>query len=112
MAIKKSESGNIIIGDLMKELMSDPELKIVSGKVAKFAQAIIKDINRMPEDMKKRQLQIGALDEAELISDARAFFAREFEVQIHQFKEDDQNIHDPQRKAVYAKPYRPAIFII
>ncbi len=112
IALKKSESGNIIIGDLMKKLISDPELKKLAGKVAKFAQRIVQDINRMPEDMKKRQLQTGILDEAGLIREAEAFFGREFDVKIHAFKEDDQNLHDPQRKAGNAKPYRPAIFMI
>ncbi len=111
-ALKKSASGNIVIGDLMKELMSDPELKTVAGKVAKFAQGIAQDINRMPEYMKQRQLQTGALDETGLLRNAEAFFGREFNVKIHAYKEDDPNIHDPQRKAGYAKPYRPAIYIV
>jgi len=111
-ALKKSTSGNIVIGDLMKELMSDPELKTVAGKVAKFAQGIAQEINRMPEDMKQRQLQTGTLDEAELLENAEAFFGREFNVKIHAYREDDPNIHDPQRKAGYAKPYRPAIYIV
>jgi len=111
-ALKKSTSGNIVIGDLMKELMSDPELKTVAGKVAKFAQGIAQEINRMPKDMKQRQLQTGTLDEAELLENAEAFFGREFNVKIHAYREDDPNIHDPQRKAGYAKPYRPAIYIV
>jgi leucyl-tRNA synthetase len=111
-ALKKSASGNIVIGDLMKELMSDPELKTVAGKVAKFAQGITQEINRMPEDMKQRQLQIGALDEAKLLKTAEAFFGREFNVKIHVYREDDPDIHDPQRKAGFAKPYRPAIYIL
>jgi len=111
-ALKKSISGNIVIGDLMKELMSDPELKTVAGKVAKFAQGIAQEINRMPEDMKQRQLQTGALDETGLLETAEAFFAREFNVKIHVYREDDPNIHDPQSKAGYAKPYRPAIYIV
>jgi leucyl-tRNA synthetase len=111
-ALKKSTSENIVISDLMKELMSDPELKTVAGKVAKFAQVIAQEINRMPEDMKQRQLQTGTLDEAELLENAESFFGREFNVKIHAYREDDPNIQDPQRKAGYAKPYRPAIYIV
>ncbi|MCK4884484.1 hypothetical protein KAS24_00295, partial [Candidatus Bathyarchaeota archaeon] len=65
----------------------------------------------MPEDMKQRQLQIGALDEAALLGKAEAFFGREFNVKVHTYREDEQNIQDPQRKAGYARPYRPAIYI-
>jgi leucyl-tRNA synthetase len=110
-ALKKSASGNIVIGDLMKELMADPELKTVAGKVAKFARGITEEINRMPEDMKQRQLQIGALDETKMLETAEAFFGREFNAKIHAYSEDSPQLHDPQRKAGYAKPYRPAIYI-
>ena len=98
--------------DLMKELMTDPQLKKVAAKVAKFAQGIIEEINHMPEDMKKKQLQIGALDETTLLGKAEAFFRREFNAKIHTYREDDKKIHDPQSKAGYAKPYRPAIFVV
>ncbi|PVX25589.1 MAG: leucine--tRNA ligase [Candidatus Bathyarchaeum sp.] len=110
-ALKKSASGNLVISALMKELMSDPELKTVAGKVAKFAQSITQEINRMPEDMKQRQLQIGALDETKLLETAEAFFEKEFNVKLHTCREDDPNIVDPQRKAGFAKPYRPAIYM-
>jgi leucyl-tRNA synthetase len=111
-ALKKSTSGNIVISALMKELMSDSELKTVAGKVAKFAQGIAQEINRMPEDMKQRQLLIGILDETALLRNAQSFFGREFNVKIHVYREDDPKIHDPQRKAGYAKPYRPAIYLV
>jgi leucyl-tRNA synthetase len=111
-ALKKSTSGKLVIGDLMKELMADPKLKTVAGKVAKFARGITEEINCTPEDMKQRQLQIGALDEAKLLETAETFFGREFNAKIHTYREDDQQIHDPQRKAGHAKPYRPAIYIM
>ncbi|MCJ7614430.1 leucine--tRNA ligase, partial [Candidatus Bathyarchaeota archaeon] len=98
-AIEKSSSGNVAISDLMKELMVDPELKKVAGNVAKFARGITEEINRMPEDMKQRQLQIGALDENELLGEAEAFFGREFNSEIHTYQEDEPQIDDPQKKA-------------
>ncbi len=111
-ALKKSISGNIVIGDLMKELMADPDLKTVAGKVAKFARGITEEINRMPEDMKQRQLQIGVIDEETLLGKAEAFFGREFNAKLHTYREDDQQLHDPQRKAGFARPYRPAIYLV
>jgi hypothetical protein len=65
----------------------------------------------MPEDMKQRQLQIGTLDETKLLETAKTFFGKEFNVAVHAYTEDDPNIHDPQRKAGFAKPYRPAIYM-
>lgn len=110
--LKKSLSDTLTISDLMKELMADPELKQVAGKVAKFAREIAQEINRMPEDMKEMQLQIGTLDETGLLGEAAGFFEREFNVKLHVYSEDDQNIHDPQNKTKFAKPYRPAIYIV
>jgi len=110
-ALKKSESGNINIGELMKELMTDPELKPVAGKLAKFVQGLLQEINRMPEDIKQKQLQVGALNESKLLETAKTFFEKEFNVKLHIYTEDDSSIKDPQQKARFAKPYRPAIYI-
>jgi leucyl-tRNA synthetase len=111
-ALKLSETGTVAIGDLMKQLMTDPELKKLANKIAKFAPQIAEDINRMPEDMKKMQLQIGTINEKELLKHAADFFEREFNVKLHAYSEDDKEICDPQRKAGFAKPYRPAIYMV
>jgi leucyl-tRNA synthetase len=110
-ALKKSISGTLVLSDLMKELMKDPDLKTVAGKVAKFARGITEEINRMPKDRKLRQLQIGPVDEDALLEKAETFFGREFNTKIHTYREDDQQLHDPQKKAGLARPYRPAIYI-
>jgi len=110
-ALKKSISANVVLSDLMKELMKDSDLKNMAGKVAKFARGITEEINRMPEDRKLRQLQIGSVDEATLLGQAEAFFGREFNAKIRTYREDDQQLHDPQKKAGLARPYRPAIYI-
>jgi leucyl-tRNA synthetase len=111
-ALKKSLSNQLILSDLMKELMANPELKQIAGKVAKFTREISQEINRMPEDLKKMQLRIGTLDEAGLLVEAAEFFEREFHVKLNVYSEDDRNIHDPLEKAKLAKPYRPAIYIV
>jgi leucyl-tRNA synthetase len=110
-AIRKSISKTLTLSDLMKELMIDPVLKKIGGKIAKFGHLITEEINRMPEDMKRRKLQIGALDEGNLLRKAAAFFGREFNAKIHAYQEDDQQLYDPQRKSGLARPYRPAIYV-
>jgi leucyl-tRNA synthetase len=110
-ALKLSDAGTVAISELMKTLMADPELKKVAGKVSKFARGLSDDINRMPDDMKQRQTQVGNLDEKGLLEQAAEFFEREFNVKLHALTEDDENLFDPQRKAQFAKPYRPAIYM-
>ncbi|MCW8802703.1 MAG: class I tRNA ligase family protein, partial [Candidatus Bathyarchaeota archaeon] len=111
-AVKKSTSGNIVIGALMKELMANPELKAFAGKLAKFVQGLSQEINRMPEDIKQKQLQADVLNETEILETAKAFFEKEFTVKLHIYTEGDPNIDDPQGKARFAKPYRPAIYMV
>jgi hypothetical protein len=65
----------------------------------------------MPEDIKQKQLQADMLSETELLENAKPFFEKEFNVKLHIYTEGDQNINDPQQKAKFAKPYRPAIYI-
>jgi leucyl-tRNA synthetase len=110
-ALKKSTSTTLVLSDLMKELMQDPSLKPVAGKVAKFARGITEEINRMPQDRKERQLATGALDEKTLLEKAEIFFGREFNAKIHVYMEDEKQLRDPQKKAEFARPYRPAIYI-
>ena len=111
-ALKLSETGTVAIGDLMKQLMADPELKQVANKIAKFARGLAEDINRMPDDIKKMQLQIGTINEKELLKQSADFFEREFNAKLHAYNEDDKEICDPQMKSGFAKPYRPAIYMV
>jgi leucyl-tRNA synthetase len=111
VALKKSITGKLVIGNLIKELIVDPELKKNAGKIAKFAQEIIQTINRMPEDMKQKQIQIGVINETKVLKSAKIFYQKEFNVKIKVYNEHDPEIIDPKKKANFSKPYRPAIFI-
>jgi leucyl-tRNA synthetase len=106
-ALRKSTFTILVLRDLMKELMQDPDLKTVAGKVAKFARGIIEEINRMPTDKKTRQLNIGTLDENALLVKAEAFFGREFNCKIYTNREEKKQLYDPKKKATFARPYRP-----
>ena len=110
-ALKQSTSDKIVIGALMKELMADSDLKPFAKKLANFVQGLSQEINRMPEDIKQKQLQADILNETELLETAKIFFEKEFNVKLHIYTEGDKNIDDPQQKARFAKPYRPAIYI-
>jgi leucyl-tRNA synthetase len=107
----KSDQGKVSISDLMKKVMTDPKLRKIGGKIAKFIQEVTLEINRSPEDIKRKQIQSGYLDENEILLESKIFFEREFGVQLHVYQENDLQIIDPQNKARFAKPYRPAIYI-
>jgi len=110
-AMEKSVSANIVQSELMRELMKNAEMKKASRHVAKFAGQIIDEVNRTPSDKKRRQLQVGIIDENKALKEAEAFFKREFNAEICVYNEEDPNCHDPNKRAQLARPYRPAIYI-
>jgi len=110
-SLEKSVSARIVPSDFMRDLMRDPELRRIAERVAKFAQQIIEEVNRMPDDRKRRQLQIGILDESQILREARSFLERELGAEVFAYHEDEPKRHDPKRRAGLARPYRPAIYI-
>ena len=114
-ALEKSIATKIVLSEfmkeLMKELMKDSELHKMAEKVAKFASQTIVEINEMPEENKRRQLQIEIMDEEETLTEAIKFFKKEFNAKISIYREDDPKRYDPKKRAELARPYRPAIYI-
>jgi len=110
-ALEKSVSAKVVLSDLMKELMTNPDLKKIAEKVAKFAYQVVEEINRMPDDKKQRRIRVGALDETQTLKEAENFFKREFKAKIYTYRQDDPQRHDPKKRAELARPYRPAIYI-
>jgi leucyl-tRNA synthetase len=110
--IRMSIPGKINLGHLMKETMSDPALREMAGKVAKFAGQLVEEANRMPKDRKQRLLEIGVIDENEVLTEAAAFLGRELQAKIYTGQEDAPELHDPGGKAMLARPYRPAIYVM
>jgi len=110
-ALDKSMQGKVVVSDLMKEFMSDSELKKIANEVAKFTNAIASEINEMSKDGKQRQLQAQIIDEYQALKEAEDFFQKEFNAKISVYREEDPKRYDPKKKASFARPYRPAIFI-
>jgi len=110
-ALEESVSKKVAIRDLMSQLMSDPELRKETKKVAQFISQAITEINQMPEDKKSRLIKIRALSEEQILIEAKSFLEREFKTLVSVYEEDDPERHDPKNRANLAKPYRPAIYI-
>lgn len=110
-SLEKSVSERIVLSDLMKELIAHPDLKGMAEKAAKFIRLIIDEVNRMPDDKKRRQLQVKVLNEYKTLKEAENFFEQELNAKIHVYNEEDPKRHDPKKKAELARPYRPAIYI-
>jgi leucyl-tRNA synthetase len=110
-ALEKSVSAKIVQGELMRELMRDADTKKVAKHAAKFVGQVIDEINQMPSEKKRRQLEVGIIDENETLKEAKTFFRREFDTEICVYNEEDPDCYDPKKRAQLARPYRPAIYI-
>ena len=109
--LEKAAAGKIAQKDVMKNLMSQPELRAKADKAAKFIGQTVDDLNRMSEERKKQLLQIRSIDESQALSEAKRFLEKELKAKINVYGEEETERYDPKSRAQLAKPYRPAIFI-
>lgn len=110
-ALEKSVSAKIVQGDLMRELLKEADWKARAKEVAAFVGKIVDEINRMPEEKKRRLVEVGVIDESRSLREAEDFLKRDLKAQIQFYNEEDPKRYDPKNKAQMAKPYRPAIFM-
>jgi leucyl-tRNA synthetase len=111
IALEQSLSSRVLQKDLMKDLMQNDELRSKAEEVAKFTAQITEDINRMSQETKHGQNQIGLLNETRTLKEAKSFLEKRLRAKIYIYSEEDPNRHDPKNRAQLAEPYRPAIFI-
>ncbi|RLI19743.1 hypothetical protein DRO54_07805, partial [Candidatus Bathyarchaeota archaeon] len=110
-AVERAVSKTLTMKELMAELLKDSELKNKAKEVSKFAAKIMDEINRMASEKKEKILQIGKIDENQILNQAKEFFEKEFKAKIYVWKEENREKYDPKSKASMAMPYRPAIYI-
>ena len=109
--LEKIISGKTNMGEVMKELISNPETSNVK-KIPDFVQKTIKDILSEPTEIRETKLQSKEFDEKSFLENELLELGRaEFDVDIQIFSESDSNIYDPKGKAKHARPFKPAIFI-
>ena len=99
------------MGEIMKELMADPETSEIK-KNPDFVQKTIKDILSEPTEIRKTKLETREFDEKKFLSNELVSIAKkDFGVEVSVFAEDDSDIYDPKGKARHARPFKPAILI-
>ena len=109
--LEKIMSGKTNMGEVMKELISNPETSDVK-KIPDFVQKTIKDILSEPTEIRETKLQSKDFDEKSFLEKELVELGRnEFGVHIQVFSESNSNIYDPKGKSKHARPFKPAIFI-
>ncbi|MDH3501570.1 MAG: leucine--tRNA ligase [Nitrosopumilus sp.] len=109
--LEKVMEGKTNMGEIMKELMADPETSEIK-KNPDFVQKTIKDILSEPTEIRKTKLETREFDEKKFLSNELVSIAKkDFGVEVSVFAEDDSDIYDPKGKARHARPFKPAILI-
>jgi leucyl-tRNA synthetase len=109
--IEKYISSEALQSSIIRELLQDPESKAKAKEVAEFANKVVEEVKRIPEERKQKLLKIGVFDENQAIKEAKEFLGRELNAEIQVYREEDPQRYDPKNRAKAAKPYRPAIYI-
>jgi leucyl-tRNA synthetase len=105
------EKGSILVGDLIKKVIQNREMKKHAKKMHQFCLKVTDSINRMGRERKNKLYSTGLLDEKCILLAAQDFLEKELRAKIEIFDENDTKKFDPENRARLAMPYRPAIFI-
>jgi len=99
------------LGDLMKQVLREPEMKGRAKVAARVAQTALEEAKRLSVEDRDKWTAVAMMDEAEALRGAASFLAEEFKAEVDVYAEEDEDRYDPRGKASQAKPRRPAIFI-
>jgi leucyl-tRNA synthetase len=108
-----SESKKTNFGDIMKQLMKDPETSEAKNN-PNLIRKMIEDILSTPVEARNRRLKLANFDEIFPIEDARSLLSLECgndQAQIIIHSEEDLQKYDPKSKSKFARPFKPAIYI-
>src|SRR5207245_8385260 len=96
------------VGEFIKMIMSEPEIRSESKPAADYANKSFQQARQLKE-LRSSRVRTGSVDEAGILEDAKEFFQREFKASVKVQKSGTKEIDDPKSKAKTAEPYRPAI---
>src|SRR5438552_1241306 len=97
-------------GEFIREIMSEPELRVIGKPAADYAAKSYLQAAQMKEELRESRIGVQP-HEKKVLEDASDFFKREFRAEIHVSQEGEKEIRDPKGRSRFAEPYRPAIFI-
>ena len=108
-AINLSSEGKLNVGMMMKDVMSDPEMKKISKDVSQFVSKLPGEVMKLNENDKKRYKV--NIKEDKYLEKSKDYLKEMFACDIEIFSADEGKIYDPGNKIRFAVPLRPAIYI-
>ncbi|MEM3693411.1 MAG: leucine--tRNA ligase [Candidatus Bathyarchaeia archaeon] len=98
-------------GAIIRKLREDPYLAERSRLIPSFVSKALEDAKRLPKDRIIKLLELGFLNELEVLKGASGFLAEELRSTVVVYDEDDGEKYDPKNRASAARPGRPAIYV-
>jgi leucyl-tRNA synthetase len=108
-AFQQTSEKTVNVGQLIKDVLSDPAMKPLGQQVSQFVSKIAGDLKMLNETDRQRYLI--PLNEKEHLVSARTYLTEVFHCDIEIYSTDDANLYDPAKKTKFAAPLRPAIYI-
>ena len=108
-AIELAEGKAFNVGNLMKELMSDPDNKKRAKELSQYVGKLPGEIQRL-NDTNRHRYQI-PIDEKHYLINAQTYLKNLYNCEIEIASADEAEFYDPVNKRKFAIPLRPAIYI-
>jgi len=108
-AIELNEKNKLNVGLLIKQVMTDPEMRQKGKIISKFVGKLNKEIVKLNENDKKRYMT--KINEKKYLEDSKEYIEKIFNCEISIYTADEKEIYDPNNKSRFAEPLKPAIFI-
>ncbi len=109
LAVSMQKDGNLNVGTLIKTLMANPDMRRYGKEIPKFVQKLVPDVTMMNSDTLEL-LCCFDLNEESILDEAIAFIESEIGCTVKVYSADKPE-YDPQNKARFAVPMRPAIYL-
>ena len=93
----------------MKDIMSNPDMRSKGKEISKYLGKLNKEIIKLSKTDKEKYLT--DINEKDYIIDSMDFLKRLYNCDFEIYSADDKDKYDPNNKAKFAEPLRPAIYI-
>jgi len=108
-AIKLESKGELDVGSMMKDVMSNPIMKPLAKQVSQYVGKLPGEVKRLSDNDKKRYLV--EFKEKEYLLNAMEYLEDIFSCKIEIYNADEKDLYDPAGKSRFAIPLRPAIYV-